>query len=52
MANKGKSSWHKCMLCDCEFFGEGRAYLDYCPSCKVSTYPKTPKKPIKTGKER
>lgn len=37
--------WHKCMLCDCEYYGEGKSYLDYCPSCRSEKSPKVVKKP-------
>ena len=33
--------WHKCLLCDCEFFDKKQVgYLGYCPSCRDSKYPK------------
>lgn len=33
--------WHKCLLCDCEFFDTKQVgYLGYCPSCRDSKYPK------------
>ncbi|MBQ1575597.1 MAG: hypothetical protein IIZ83_01430 [Oscillospiraceae bacterium] len=40
MPAKSKMSLHKCVLCGCEFYGTTDSYLDCCPSCKSSKYPK------------
>lgn len=38
------ATWHKCFLCEVEYFAEGDGRWGYCPSCA-----KVDKDPLKTS---